>query len=158
MEKKEKPTGEGRQAFDGANFPDKDKHYYEQFNFNIAEAGLKKVFDKLEMIAETRQNDRIRKELFSIILSLKSQISESHQFHNVQQQRVNHLKNECKEKQSLIEYLCNYYQLDLQKETAAFIVNRSAIKAIQQSEKTFAAGLEYIKNNFPEHFKTLKNE
>jgi len=26
MEKKEKPTGEGRQAFDGANFPDKDRN------------------------------------------------------------------------------------------------------------------------------------
>ncbi len=101
-------------------------------NFHLSEIGVKKYFDKLESIAESRQSEYVKKELTFIAAILKRDFVEYDQREQLHLQRIEGYKKELKQKQDFIYYLCKYYGLDYQLEMTCYLANETAKKTLER--------------------------
>jgi len=120
----------------------------------LHESGLIDKFDELQIIADTRKNAAIKRDMNMIIESLMFSVTEILE----QAERPNKYKNLYEQEKEFVIQICMDNGLDVNMLRNLHEMNKSTELMLRQVDKTFSDGMKKMEAMHPELFRKVFDE
>jgi hypothetical protein len=124
-----------------------------QFDFLLNDAGILQYFDQLAKIAETRQNPFIQNRMDQNLTLIKKAFADLLDTINTVYSENRNLKKAISDEKEFLIFCAQEVGFDPNFWNHMFQCEKTKVATLASAEKTFAAGIAFMKAKFPDHYK-----